>query len=309
MRIKVIALLGFLGGCLLGMAQPKQNNHSLERAVQAVVLKTLASRPLPHPVVFTVDVAKRHETTQGKIQQGTVTWHYTWFRLTPEQDSIPVFSHTQKINYQRTQPWEDAWKKISASIGLSTVQYAHIWWKQNGGGSPALVDSVRLVWLPDEALEEADTLYHPVKRLDWSDFQGVPAFGSRYGAEIFTSFGFSMEMEVKNHILHIRLQGKCYMIRGISWVKSGNATPAALAHEQLHFDITQRSLAYWKNLVHEFPTYWHPDDWSAAIQQAYLQAFRHMNQRQKQYDAETLHGQNAMEQAKWEAQFKINRIE
>lgn len=289
--------------------QNQAAKSSLERDVNSAVQRALRMSPLPHPVIFSLEKAQRQEIPQGKIMQGKLTWTYTWSRLTPLQDTIPVFSTTQSVKYQRTQSWDDAWKKISPTVGSSTLTYAQAWWKRNGGGSSALIDSVRLEWLPDLAAEDPDTLYHPVKSLEWTDFSGAPPFMSRFGAEIFTSMGFSMEMEVKNHILHIRLQGKCYMIRGISWVRASSLHAYALAHEQLHFDITQRSLAYWKGLVNDIPPYWHPDDWSSAIQQAYLKAFRQMNQWQNQYDTETQHGQNKATQSSWEAQFKIHRLE
>ncbi len=279
--------------------------ETLKKKITEHVARLLRTQPLPHSTWFAVQDLDVEEQVKGPVFHGKGTFRYSWSRITPSFDTLLVFTHQQSIAYQRTDVWESAQIKIASSLAQSVVRYARQWWTQNGGGSPALIDSVRIQWLPDLALEDSDTLYYPLRKLTWSDFRGVPRMMSRYGAEIFSNMGFDLEMEVNRHLLTIKLQGKCYMIRGISWVRPGNTHPYTLAHEQLHFDITQRSLLYWKRLVQELPRYWHPDDWSTAIQQAYLTAFRQMNRWQTSYDQETIHGQNEQKQVEWQSQFGL----
>lgn len=305
--MRILVCLFFLSSwiSLPSYGQSDSRRVAWKNKILEQIESSLRANPLAHPAFFTIQQLDLEEKSKGAVIHGKGTCHYSWSRITPDLDTLVVFSHQQSITYQRTESWEQAQSKVTTSFTQAIVRYARQWWQKNGPGSPALIDSVRLEWLPDLAIDDPDTLYYPLKKLSWSDFRGTPRSMSRYSAEIFSNMGFDLEMEVKNHQLLVRLRGKCYMVRGISWVRPGNANPYTLAHEQLHFDITQRSLEAWKEQVNALPQYWHPDDWSTAIQQAFLTTFRQMNRWQTTYDQETIHGQNEMKQAEWTSQFGI----
>ncbi len=140
--------------------------------------------------------------------------------------------------------------------------------------------------------------YNPNRKLTWNDFRGpIKRVNPRTGALIYTSFGYDAMTRVENGTVFIDMTVKAFMLQNSSWTAEPATNLYALAHEQLHFDITHLITERFKKalLAEELPL----EDYDSRIQYIFLESFREMNRYQELYDAETRHSINHAEQARW----------
>jgi hypothetical protein len=144
----------------------------------------------------------------------------------------------------------------------------------------------------------SDTVYYsPNRKLNWDDFQGLPRLPSRSAAISYSSFGYIGHSSQRNDTAWVYIILQVYLVKSASWVSPDGRTKANLAHEQLHFDITQLAALHFKDmLLHD---QYLAGDYNSRIQYIYIDGFRYMDSLQEAYDRETLHGINSFEQNKW----------
>lgn len=144
----------------------------------------------------------------------------------------------------------------------------------------------------------SDTLfYSPGRSLQWADFQGIPPFNSKSAAVSYTSFAYEGNSRLQHDTLKITLSIEVFLVKSASWVLSSYKNNYALAHEQIHFDITKLVTERFKQKLRQTPL--NRDDYDSIIQYQYLESFREMNKLQYRYDQETNHGLNITEQMRW----------
>lgn len=148
------------------------------------------------------------------------------------------------------------------------------------------------------ALPTSDTIYYDAQRkLQWEDFQAQPSPRGPSAAVSYTSFAYDGNSNLVNDTLRITLRLQVFFIKSASWVRPDARNSYALAHEQLHFDITRLVVERFKQKLRQ--TALNRDDYDSIIQYQYLQSFREMNRLQYRFDQETHHGLNAAEQIRW----------
>jgi hypothetical protein len=127
-------------------------------------------------------------------------------------------------------------------------------------------------------------------KLIWTDFKGKPD-ASSYKA--FTESEIKMEFSAKNNEAHISI--KTFFDKTKSWVK--DRTDELLAHEQLHFDITELWARKFRQKVKgktfSFKTF---QKELKAIQNEIYKGSKEM---QTDYDKETQHSVVVASQKKW----------
>ncbi len=172
-------------------------------------------------------------------------------------------------------------------------------WFKDSSKSDKLAKRVQLIFDEDTLKVEAgDTVYYSAKRkLNWKDFKGGVAFGSRWAAQVFTSFGFESRAKVNNRVVELRVRTFVWLDKTMSWARPDAKNDYTLAHEQLHFDITKLSVERFKRKLASM--IFTVEDFSSEIQYQYLEYYRQLNDLQTQYDGETNHGLNTDEQARW----------
>ncbi|MFY9159267.1 hypothetical protein [Aquirufa ecclesiirivi] len=223
------------------------------------------------------------------------------------RDSIlgPQLLYTYKSQFKtqgfktKSGHWEEMAKLSSQSL---SSQFA-IWWKNNWGKEPKLIQEVRVEFLPDyvpKAMDK-DTVFFGQKKLDWTDFTAKPYPGSRFAAQIFSNFEYHAVPRIEQGILYLPIQIKVYMLRSYSWKKE-NLPDRALDHESTHFKITQQAAYQFKEQIKQKKL--RPLWYESELQWWFLDAYRWMNSMQKMYDEGTQHGINASEQEKWNERFK-----
>ncbi|PSL49274.1 hypothetical protein CLV51_101604 [Chitinophaga niastensis] len=144
----------------------------------------------------------------------------------------------------------------------------------------------------------SDTIFYSAqRRLQWDDFLAKPSPSGPSAAVAYTSFSYDGNSSLAHDTLKITLRLQVFFIKSASWVRPDAKNNYALAHEQLHFDITRLVVERFKQKLRQ--TALNRDDYDSIIQYQYLQSFREMNRLQYKFDQETNHGLNPAAQTRW----------
>jgi hypothetical protein len=160
---------------------------------------------------------------------------------------------------------------------------------------------IRIQFIPDRRPENplSDSLfYHINRKLRWSDFKGKSPLRGPSGAVSYTSFAYEGNSLHKKDTLLLNLTLQVFFVKSASWAKSFVMDGSALAHEQLHFDITWLVALRFQQKIKTMPLT--IEDYDSIIQYQYLESFREMNRLQAAYDDETNHGQSPAAQFRWQ---------
>lgn len=169
---------------------------------------------------------------------------------------------------------------------------------------PATVIELNFEERQNPAAALCDTIYYdPARKLQWDDFQAKPSPYGPSAAVSYTSFAYEGNSLLVHDTLRITLHLQVFFIKSASWVRPDARNSYALAHEQLHFDITRLVVERFKQKLRQ--TALNRDDYDSIIQYQYLQSFREMNRLQYRFDQETNHGLNAVEQIRWRDKVNI----
>jgi len=87
---------------------------------------------------------------------------------------------------------------------------------------------------------ENSILWQNNDRLEWSDFKGKPDL--KMDAAALTASGIALELSAKttkNSLIEYKVKVEARFYPDQSWYKKKFANSFVLAHEQLHFDITE----------------------------------------------------------------------
>ena len=141
-----------------------------------------------------------------------------------------------------------------------------------------------------------DSYYTADRPLTWDDFKDRPR-DNHFEAEILPSIGYIEQTEVKKGVIYVTMAMKVNVAKSDCWVQGGGKDDYILNHEQRHFDIEKIVGEHFKQkiLAMELPV----DNYNGPINVEYLETLREATRMQKQYDAETRHGQDKQAQAEW----------
>ena len=184
----------------------------------------------------------------------------------------------------------------------SSLEAFDNWWGQNKDvvtGKP----SVKVEVVIASKLDDPEQLPYSKKLLTWEDFQGE-ADDLSLGAAA-TSSGISMRMNSENR------DGKNKVIITItpffdkshSWVKASGRNSAALAHEQMHFNITGMMACALADEIRN--TTYYVENFSQEIEKVHKRYTKELERRQNDYDKQTAHGTVTEQQTAWEQKLNI----
>jgi len=128
--------------------------------------------------------------------------------------------------------------------------------------------------------------WEPNRKLTWSDFKGKIDKTSSYGAICPSRITV---YPVGDSVYHVRVT----FFRYEAWAKI--KSPYPLAHEQLHFDITELYARKVRKIIKEL----FKGEYSGEFADAVTDRVEELEARQKIYDKETAHGGLRDVQAKW----------
>ncbi|WP_266363761.1 hypothetical protein [Tellurirhabdus rosea] len=276
--------------------------ESLERTLSQVLKPGFRADSARVPVVVQVRTFAYSEQLRpdGRIDGSfKISLAFKTFR---DQKLVPLTSYTNETKYVRSVSQTAPLGGVARRAVENAMNYLADWLPANREAT-ALVKGVRFVFKDyTQNLKDSDTVFYSPKRpLTWADFGGKPRPGKN-GAAVFASFSYEGKPRWINGYLQVELTFKTYVQKSMSWVNPSLAAADHngyyLLHEQRHFDLVKLVVERFKQriLVDDDMD---AEDYSSRLQFLYLDAFRDMNRRQEQYDAETQHGLLPGEQDRW----------
>jgi hypothetical protein len=204
------------------------------------------------------------------------------------------------MSYERTTNDDEMIEKMVRNSITSQLKTFVKWFGQHGKTYGQLAKRYELIFVPETQLDspDNDTVYYSYKRkLNWGDFRGPAKFGSRWAAQVFTSFGMELHTKTQNRTLKIYMKVRTFTDKTISWVHPANKNDYVLAHEQLHFDIAKLIAEQFKSYLKNMSL--SVEDYSSEIQYQYIEFYKKLSKMQEEYDGETEHGLKKDEQKRW----------
>lgn len=135
------------------------------------------------------------------------------------------------------------------------------------------------------------------RKLSWNDFQGIPD-SSDYKAVAITKIKATPESYSNDSIVY---NIRNFFNRQESWVKIDSSSQALLAHEQLHFDISELMARQTRKAYSLIDLKGLKGDYTKISNYFNYYTIYVADSIQKKYDTETNHGIDLEKQKFWEA--------
>lgn len=143
---------------------------------------------------------------------------------------------------------------------------------------------------------EEKILWQENNPLVWSLFKGDPNMNSPFQAE--TSSGISQAISVRhtNGVIDFDYEVESYFQPEYSWVKEGKQSDYLLAHEQLHFDISELHARKLRKALAEYTI---GRNYKKDLQRINEKIQMESNRMQQKFDLESRHSQNKEAEMQW----------
>jgi hypothetical protein len=271
-------------------------------AIKQFIDHNLPRNTALRPIVISI---KKFMTTETALAGGRVEGHtsliMSFYLKSDEDDSLIGGQHLADYNgsavYNRNAgPPKDIEPTLRHVLENGLI-YLNNWMNQQANNNIKLAKSMKVTFTDFMEKTEGDTIYYSIKRpLTWDDFKSKVA-NSSYDAQVFPTIGYDERTEVINGVINIKMIIKVSLPKSACWVKSGSRSDYTLNHEQRHFDIAKIAAEHFKQKLKNeaLPL----DNYDGQINMDYLDAYREMDDLQRQYDTETRHGSDHSEQQRW----------
>lgn len=138
--------------------------------------------------------------------------------------------------------------------------------------------------------------YKEKRQLDWSDFRGKPDRTSQFDASVNTGITYQWSISKDLGTIELKYEVDSFCYPSLSWVKKGQSSNYLLAHEQLHFDISELHARIMRKKLQEYEP---GDNVRRDLNQMYKRVERMRVNMQELYDIETKHSNNRKNQEVW----------
>lgn len=144
-----------------------------------------------------------------------------------------------------------------------------------------------------------ETIHWQEKSLEWSDFAGSPDAYSSFHASTNSGISYSWSLRSSESKTEFLYKIETYFYPNLSWVKPGKNSPLLLAHEQVHFDITELHGRKLEKMMTGYVPHQN-SDLKKVLERMYQKNETSRRLMQEKYDRETSHGQDEEAQIQWE---------
>ncbi len=250
------------------------------------------------PLYVTVKELQLIEKRMGPNKVNGVAKLTVTFRWYRNMQPVELTNFQTSVSYGRPEKDYDHAKLVGQMLDQAIIHF-HKWMASNTGKSPALARHLILKFKEISGKNDGDTVFYSPKRpLIWDDFRGKGRPGSRYAAAVFTSFAYEGKSFPQGADLVLEIGLKTFMVKSMSWGNTNARNANTISHEQLHFDITRLVVERFKDRLKKADLT--IEDFDSELQYQFLEAYREMNTDQEDYDNETGHGINGVQQERWE---------
>ncbi|MTI31552.1 DUF922 domain-containing protein, partial [Xanthovirga aplysinae] len=149
--------------------------------------------------------------------------------------------------------------------------------------------------------------WNPDRKLQWKDFKGAPDPKSEFSALTNAVLNYKYRAGILEDKIDLSFEVSCYFEKRFSWVKKGHEKPELLAHEQLHFDITELYARILRKRLEQGE--YTPSNYKRKCKGIFQQVMKEWKKMQDQYDKETNHGSKKIDQEKWMKKVKQEMLE
>jgi hypothetical protein len=140
-----------------------------------------------------------------------------------------------------------------------------------------------LAKMPAEVYEtEFEKYWPPEHPLQWSDFKGPIPDTSRFDAGTNSGIKYSWRVAHRGDTVKITFSVRSFFDKSKSYTRNGRQAPELLAHEQLHFDITD---FFARKLLEAFNSHNYTNDSKKEITGLYQQMENARKAMEDKYDA------------------------
>lgn len=133
-------------------------------------------------------------------------------------------------------------------------------------------------------------------KLSWEDFQAEPDSSLSYSANTNSGISYSWNYSTSTGKPVLEHEVYAYFYPERSWVKNEDADEYLLAHEQLHFDISE---LYARKLREALDNYEIGRTIRQDLKRIYNQIEKERAALQDQFDKETMHSENRKAEIRW----------
>ena len=135
------------------------------------------------------------------------------------------------------------------------------------------------------------------KPLSWNDFQGEPHDRIPFSASTNSGISYSWSLETRNGVEDFQYEVRSNFYPNLSWIKDGKHDPHLLAHEQLHFDISELHARKFRKAIEEYQI---SKDIKKDLREIYYRIESERQEMQEKYDAESNHGLQFEAEKEWQ---------
>ena len=135
-------------------------------------------------------------------------------------------------------------------------------------------------------------------RLQWSDFRGNPDVNSEAAA--ITASGLIFDFSARTtstRLVDFTATVEAYFYPNQSWYKKGHVSTIVLAHEQLHFDITELHARKLRKQIDETSF---SMNIKKEISKLHININKELKEFQIKYDSESDYSRNVENQKEWQ---------
>lgn len=139
--------------------------------------------------------------------------------------------------------------------------------------------------------------YEEDRMLVWDDFKGAADPGKPFQASTNSGISFSWSLKSSKEGSEFIYEVVCSFHLDLSWVKEGSRNDHLLAHEQLHFDITELHAREFRKALKHYQV---NENVKKDLNRLYKKNEQARRKMQRDFDAETRHSQDKQAQERWQ---------
>jgi len=133
-------------------------------------------------------------------------------------------------------------------------------------------------------------------RLNWTDFKGKVPLAEESAATTASGISYSYSANLLHHEVKLDFEVNAYFYPKESWYRPKLCDENTLAHEQLHFDITE---VFARKMRDKLRRTSFSDDVKAEVRKVYADILKELQTYQERYDWETNFSRNREKQLEW----------
>ena len=157
---------------------------------------------------------------------------------------------------------------------------------------------ILLFFLIPSEIDEEKIPWNQDRKLTWADFKGVPNGPSDYVASTNSGVSFSYSYRERNGVGEIKFTVVSNFYPDLSWYRPSKISDYILAHEQIHFDISELFARKLRQRLANIP---HDRDFKSKAGNVYDQIEADRREMQFQYDVDSNHSNVKEEEFHWRA--------